>query len=867
MPSPSKNYEKLQAPTSHVFTTTKLRAKSKQPVSVTLETAGQCTIKWNDLDFFVEDGKSVKIAGGECNMYLFPGATIDGQPVKLMGEQLQALTEVLVALATDSTNDMMLTPDVVGAYPIHALLVANTEQSLLLAMRLFKAEPGLMLQTHAPGPFYGENCMHCIAVNSHEDELCEMLALASKKLPKDSVEILLTAQTEGAFFMAAPMNFYGGTPLSYASVFGLKRAVKMMLDTGLVTLDSPAARCEVSGFLPVHTCTANGLKDMFDWLTTGVARKPGEPTLAPEQLANAKSIVIEGRLPEQQLVSCSPMQLAAQLGSKKMFIFMLRKQTNVLWKWGPVTAYEINLDGVDSAGDAECDVMEIIGRLDCPKETTEMLLDSFMQGFIHDLFVQKWHRYGKWIHYFKIFLHVVYTGSLANIAFGLKAHPEQMRHDVFWPCFVIAMLVLLLEEELRTFYLWWNNEGASRPFRKKLWAGVNWLSSFQVDLQLVGYACATLAVALLVLDSHELTHGDGDGDGDGDGEEGLGGEGRLLRKLAHSGLAHGGGEAAWGGEDSEEAQLELVRASELNDYGHDGNHALVLLLLALGLSSNVLWLTYNILTPFEKLGVFMLTVNRMLRNDIVIFMVLFMLFIGNFYCLLYVVYPRAGDSLLPEAAQFNGWADALQAMATLAFLGEPIDLELSKEQLSLLSGWQQVDMAVFLLFYVVYILMSIILLLNLLIALLGNTFMTTYNAASLEWRLMFARYLLRLELIARPLHIWDLRVGEKQSDSKYVFQFRDVAANSEGGGASGNPFEDTDTLDEASEHRAERKRDEHTEKLLEKVDAALAGRSGVGGGSSDPTVHAKLSELQAQVKGLTEAVLRMSAGPPPRGAL
>ena len=135
MPSPGKNYEKLQAPTSHVFKTTKLRAKSKQPISLTLETAGQCTIKWNAMDFFVEDGKSVKIAGGECNMYLFPGATVDGQPVKLMGEQLQALTEVLVALATDSTNDMMLTPDVVGAYPIHALLVANAVVALRVAGR------------------------------------------------------------------------------------------------------------------------------------------------------------------------------------------------------------------------------------------------------------------------------------------------------------------------------------------------------------------------------------------------------------------------------------------------------------------------------------------------------------------------------------------------------------------------------------------------------------------------------------------------------------------------------------------------------------------------------------------------------------
>lgn len=851
--SPGKNYEKLQAATAHIFTILKIRGKqTKQPISVTLETAGQHTLKWNDLEFFVEDGKSVKIEAGECNMYLFPSATIGGQSVKLMGEQLQALSEVLVALATDSTNDMMLTPDVVGAYPIHALLVANTEQSILLAMRLFKAEPGLMLQTHGPGPFYGENCMHCIAVNSHEEELCEMIALATKKLPKDSVEILLTAQTEGVFFNDAPMNFYGGTPLSYASVFCLKRAVKMMLDTGLVTLDSPAARCEVSGFLPVHTVTANGLKDMYDWLTTGVASKPGEPSLAPEQLANAKSIVTEGRLPDLQLASCSPMQLAAQLGSKKMFIFMLRKQTNVLWKWGPVTAYEINLDGVDSAGDAECDVMEIIGRLDCPKETTEMLLDSFMQGFIHDLFVQKWRRYGKWIHYFKIFLHVVYTGSLANIAFGLKAHPERMRLDAFWPGFVMVVLVVLLEEELRTFYLWWDNEGATRNFRKKLWKGVNWLSSFQVDLQLVGYVCATSAVALLMLDNHDLA---------GDGAEDVESSRRLLGR--------GGGDGDWDTYMDEEAQLELVRESELNDYGHDGNHALTLLLLALGLSCNVLWLTYNILTPFEKLGVFMLTVNRMLRNDIFIFMILFVFFIVNFYCLLYVVYPRAGDATLPEAVQFNGWADALQAMATLAFLGEPIDLELSSEQLALLSGWQQVDMAVFLIFYVVYILMSIILLLNLLIALLGNTFHNTYSAASLEWRLMFARYLLRLELIARPLQIWDLRVGEKQGD-KYVFQFRDVAANSEGGGASGNPFEDTDTLDEAAEHRAERKRDEHTEKLLEKVDAALAGRTsgvpGMGGGT-DPAVHAKLSELQAQVRGLTEAIQKMAAGPPPRGAL
>ena len=40
-----------------------------------------------------------------------------------------------------------------------------------------------------------------------------------------------------------------------------------MLDTELVTLDSDAMRCNISGFLPLHAVTANRLKDMYNWLT------------------------------------------------------------------------------------------------------------------------------------------------------------------------------------------------------------------------------------------------------------------------------------------------------------------------------------------------------------------------------------------------------------------------------------------------------------------------------------------------------------------------------------------------------------------------------------------------------------------------
>ncbi len=37
-------------------------------------------------------------------------------------------------------------------------------------------------------------------------------------------------------------------------------------------------------------------------------------------------------------------------------------------------------------------VMELVGRTDALRETQLMLLPDFMQGFIHELFREKWNR-------------------------------------------------------------------------------------------------------------------------------------------------------------------------------------------------------------------------------------------------------------------------------------------------------------------------------------------------------------------------------------------------------------------------------------------------------------------------------------------
>jgi hypothetical protein len=124
-------------------------------------------------------------------------------------------------------------------------------------------------------------------------------------------------------------------------------------------------------------------------------------------------------------------------------------------------------------------------------------------------------------------------------------------------------------------------------------------------------------------------------------------------------------------------------------------------------------------------------------------------------------------------------------------------------------------MTVFIVAFFAYVLMSIVLLLNLLIAMLSSTFANVNKKSTLEWRSMFARYMLKLELLAESavkhklaartglsFLDFELRVGEPKDDSyegrrtgKRVHAFRDVKANVEGGGLEGdaNVFEDEST--------------------------------------------------------------------------
>ena len=89
--------------------------------------------------------------------------------------------------------------------------------------------------------------------------------------------------------------------------------------------------------------------------------------------------------------------------------------------------------------------------------------------------------------------------------------------------------------------------------------------------------------------------------------------------------------------------------------------------------------------------------------------------------------------------------------------------------------------------------MALVLLLNLLIAMMGETYKVTMERATLEWRVAYARQVLRLELQIYTLQRWgwlNLNCGERQPDSqsgtmKWVFKYPMIERNAEGGGMRG----------------------------------------------------------------------------------
>lgn len=565
-----------------------------------------------------------------------------------------------------------------------------------------------------------------------------------------------------------------------------------MLRTGFVSFNDRSDACCITGFLPMHAVCANGLMETYDWMTT---------ELPTEFRANVTERSTVGRQVSLNVHGLWPVQLAAKLGNHAAVKHILRKQCTILWIWGPVTQHSMNLRGIDSAGDGGGDIMELVARNDATSETCSLLLDSFMCGFINKLFQDKCalcpvhesvrfqfrhalhtaaaaahpvslsfppplapcvrfpgEKFGSKLHYGRLFLDGVILLLLIGMAFALKEMPQRQNEMKPVAGTILGLMAILVEEELRTTYLWWKNnegEGDSKvAFRTMMKDAIKFMELHNVTTLLYSYLFTTIScIVVLTCDISSIPD------------------------------VHFNSSTAVKGPDSSTAGMYYVG-------DRDFAPGLLWLTLSMAIFLMMPYFAFTSFTPFEKLNIFMLSVGKMLKRDLIVFLVLFSFFMADFYFALYILYPRSGAVFLPQVLPMNKAKNGIRSLFELAFTGSPsvIDLDAS---FSDFTTMQLFDFFVWLFVYLFFIILSLILMLNLLIAMLSFTFEMVREEATLQCRTSFAQRLMRLELIAESFGM-GINVGEHKGGDDYTFDFRSMEGASSSAEGADDPFANPD---------------------------------------------------------------------------
>eukprot|EP00966_Prymnesium_polylepis_P031443 731388-Prymnesium_polylepis.1 len=386
------------------------------------------------------------------------------------------------------------------------------------------------------------------------------------------------------------MLFYGGTLVSYATAFSLERAIVAMLvgstewrrrmrregtDQGslpdLVDPNGEAIACQRTGFLPLHVAVANGLASMFNfWVDL--------PPLGIEfdhlRAHNARRSHVGGQPGYSRL---TPLQAAVKLGDHRMVQYIVRCESKTIWVWGPITCFHLDLEGIDSCGETNNDVMELVAIIGAGLNTQQMMLDDFMMGLLHTLFAQKWDRFGRRLHIVMRGFDFVYLVLLIQLLMHMKHSPHTVEHEL--PAYVLFSMLPIVEEDARASYLWWKSFRASSgkdgyPDTAEIVHLLEWMNSHQMITRFCGFMLTLPSCFVIASEDY----------------------------------------SDWSNEDL-----------------RNGQHFDALWVpMAFALFIHVQNFARSTLAPYEKLGIIYLAVFKMLASDVTLFIFLFVIFLLNY---------------------------------------------------------------------------------------------------------------------------------------------------------------------------------------------------------------------------------------------
>jgi len=494
------------------------------------------------------------------------------------------------------------------------------------------------------------------------------------------------------------MSHFGGTPAAYLAVFGMLDAIKLLDSDISIRNFALNVRCPVSGYMPVHAAVIASRKDIYDYLCDHC----GCDEFA--QVEHSRVFDLEGLI---------PLQLACKFGIHTIFKHLLRRRAVKQWSWGPVTSYMLPMRGIDTEGIAgDQHVMELVAEITATHDAQMMLEYSFMNGFIYELFVMKWRRWAVylWSAYAAVDVCLMALLSLLASPTLLGEYAESFVQSKIPAALTVVLALFNGEEQFRECgtYFWAN--GKNIQTREEItMAAWQWFG-----LQAKNW----ILVPTSLLSCYFLLNAD-----------------KVEEKIA-------------------EPHIRIL----------------------FSISALLAWVKFfsDFFSPFHRYSVFVVMMEQMVSQDMTLWFAIALPLTFSF--------TTATNAVSLNAATFNdvddpstSWYTSLEDLSLLALIGlDPSislptyedDANATTSNLRRLkssssgiaatgtskypSDYAQTSaLGVFFFgYYAAYMFIVVLMLVNLLIAMLGNTYSSMIASAQLQGRVRFARLVLQLELRA-----------------------------------------------------------------------------------------------------------------------
>lgn len=243
--------------------------------------------------------------------------------------------------------------DKAGATIIH---ISYLYQNFSLGRKLVTKFPKESLLRYGKGilnaiemPYYGENILHIAIVHRNYEEVKWLLDFYSN-CNKNYLNELLSARTLGHFFHPHKGSlgvYFGEYPIHFAVCSNTLEIVDLLIEY------NPEALFYVDrhGNNALHLCVYHGLIRMYDYVVMH-AERIIEKKLKDNNLDSTRADI--DRELDHHLVNVynyddlTPFTLAAAEGKSEMFRHLMKLRTTMLWHYGPVDCSVIKLATLDT---------------------------------------------------------------------------------------------------------------------------------------------------------------------------------------------------------------------------------------------------------------------------------------------------------------------------------------------------------------------------------------------------------------------------------------------------------------------------------------------------------------------------------------